>query len=90
MQDYNQFDVKSTTVETWNEGRFKILQQMLGSVGKSTFIEAPFLVDYGCNVSIGKDCFVNWKSVSLSLFVITSTDLCPQHVNLGLEHCRHR
>lgn len=61
MQDYNQFDIKSTTVETWNTERFKILQEMLGSIGEHTFIEPPFLVDYGCNVSIGKDCFVNWK-----------------------------
>lgn len=61
MQDYNTFDIKSTTVETWNTERFKILQEMLGRVGEHTFIEPPFRVDYGCNVSIGKDCFVNWK-----------------------------
>lgn len=63
MMDFNHFNIKSTTVETWNDKRFMILQSMLGKVGKNTFIEAPFSADYGCNVSIGEDCFINWKSV---------------------------
>ena len=62
--DFNQFNIKSTTVKTWNDERFKILRAMLGKVGKNTFVEAPFSVDYGCNVSIGEDCFINWKSVT--------------------------
>lgn len=73
MQDYNQFDIKSTTVETWNEERFKILQQMLGKIGKATFIEPPFAADYGCNVSIGEDCFINWKSVVPTPYSISTT-----------------
>lgn len=94
MQDFNQFDVKSTTVETWNEGRREILQKMLGKVGGSVFIEAPFSVDYGCNVSIGEDCFINWKSVTstappLSNFPADVLDYF-QHVNTRHEHRHHR
>jgi acetyltransferase-like isoleucine patch superfamily enzyme len=41
----------------------ELLRELVGKVGEGTFIEPPFMPDYGCNISIGKECFVNFKSV---------------------------
>lgn len=44
--------------------RDEILRQLFGHVGDGAYIEAPLFVDYGCNVSIGKSFYANFKSVS--------------------------
>ena len=41
--------------------RMELLKNIVGRVGSGTFVEPPFLPDYGCNISIGKDCFINFK-----------------------------
>lgn len=43
----------NATFETVTEERHKELQKILGHVGEDVFIEPPFRVDYGCNVSVG-------------------------------------
>lgn len=73
--DFNHFNITSTTVETWNDKRFMILQSMLGKVGKTTFIEAPFSADYGCNVSIGEDCFINRIKLLLVYLLMTTISM---------------
>jgi hypothetical protein len=40
-----------------------MLGEMLGRVGSGTFIEPPFYPDYGCNVIMGKNCFMNFGYV---------------------------
>lgn len=60
---YNNIDPGTVDYETGKKLREGLLQEMLGSVGEGTFIEPPFLPDYGSNVSIGKNCFMNFKCV---------------------------
>lgn len=43
--------------------REETLRQLFGRVG-DVYIEAPLFVDYGCNISIGKGFYANFKSVS--------------------------
>jgi maltose O-acetyltransferase len=47
------------------ESRRAILGRLLGSVGEEVWIEPPFFVDYGENVSIGDRTFVNVNCVFL-------------------------
>lgn len=61
--DYNGLDTKTVPYEQIAEKRLELLRRVVGRVGDGTFIEPPFMADYGCNVIIGKDCFVNWKYV---------------------------
>jgi acetyltransferase-like isoleucine patch superfamily enzyme len=61
--DYNGLDTKTVAYDQIAEKRLELLRRVVGRVGDGTFIEPPFMADYGCNIIIGKDCFVNWKYV---------------------------
>lgn len=54
--------------------REEALRQLFGRVGDGVYIEAPLFVDYGCNVSIGKGFYANFKSVSVFCTSLVSTD----------------
>ena len=41
------------------------LGELLGSVGDTTYIQAPFICDYGFNISIGRMSFLNFGCVIL-------------------------
>lgn len=41
----------------------RILRQLLGTLGTGVWIEAPFFCDYGVNIHIGNNCFVNYNCV---------------------------
>lgn len=57
MQAYHQLDSRQL------EERKFLLEQLLGCVGKNTWIEAPFFCDYGENIFIGDDSFINCNCV---------------------------
>lgn len=59
--DYNQLDPRTVSYDKIAETRFELLKKLVGRVGEGTFVEPPFMPDYGCNVVIGRDCFLNWK-----------------------------
>jgi hypothetical protein len=61
--DYNNLDTKKVSLDKIASVRLELLRKLVGEVGEGTFVEPPFLPDYGCNVSIGKDTFINWKYV---------------------------
>ncbi|MFZ1988471.1 MAG: sugar O-acetyltransferase [Alphaproteobacteria bacterium] len=56
------------------EKKRQILDEWLGSIGDRTWVEAPFYCDYGENIHIGKDCFVNANCVLLDCNKITIGD----------------
>ncbi|KAF9881543.1 hypothetical protein CkaCkLH20_00689 [Colletotrichum karsti] len=47
-----------------------MLKDILGQVGKGTFIEPPFIPDYGCNVIIGENCFINFNCTILDTSLV--------------------
>jgi acetyltransferase-like isoleucine patch superfamily enzyme len=64
--DYNNLDTKKISVDDIADRRMELLRELVGKVGEGTFIEPPFMPDYGSNISIGKECFMNFKSVSFN------------------------
>jgi maltose O-acetyltransferase len=54
--------------------RSALLLQLLGRVGERTEIQPPFLCDYGYNVSLGADAFVNYGAVFLDVAPIVIGD----------------
>jgi hypothetical protein len=63
VADYNGLDTKTVSYDQIAGKRLELLRRVVGRVGDGTFIEPPFMPDYGCNIIIGRDCFVNWKYV---------------------------
>ena len=61
--DYNNLDTKTVPYDQIADKRLELLRKLVGRVGDGTFVEPPFLPDYGCNIIIGRDCFINWKFV---------------------------
>lgn len=47
------------------EEKSRILQQLLGKVGKGVWIESPFYCDYGKHLTIGENTFINSNAVFL-------------------------
>jgi maltose O-acetyltransferase len=41
----------------------EILRSLFGSLGSGVWIESPFFCDYGANINIGDNCFVNYNCV---------------------------
>ncbi|KAF4975556.1 hypothetical protein FZEAL_7671 [Fusarium zealandicum] len=65
MHKYNNHFPDDATPESLSEDREKMLQQMLGKIGKESFVEPPINIDYGCNISIGERFYSNFKVFSL-------------------------
>ncbi len=53
LKEYNNLDSELT------KEREHILLELLGSKGSGVWIETPFFCDYGINISIGRNTFVN-------------------------------
>ena len=60
---YNNLDPNDYDFEKVAEVRTELLREILGRVGEGTCIETPFLPDYGCNIIIGENCFMNFGQV---------------------------
>jgi maltose O-acetyltransferase len=56
------------------EQRLAVLRELLGGIGGGTLIQPPFACDYGYNVSIGGDAFVNFNAVILDCAPVTIGD----------------
>lgn len=58
---YNNYFPEDSTPYSLFDDRTKLLEELLGSVGKDTYIEAPFYIDYGCNIRVGERFYANYK-----------------------------
>lgn len=52
----------------------EILRNLLGSVGQRFIINQPFRCDYGCNIFLGEDCFINFNCTILDEAKVTIGD----------------
>jgi maltose O-acetyltransferase len=75
---YNQIGVHETGVQ------YGLLKQMLGECGENSWIEPPFYCDYGFNIVIGKDSYMNFDCVILDVALVTIGDnvMCGPKVQL--------
>ena len=53
------------------EERAAILHDLLGHAGRNIWIEPPFFCDYGCNISLGDNSYINFNCVFLDCASIT-------------------
>lgn len=59
LQDYNSLNSRNL------ERRKSILEELFHFVGEGVWVEAPFYCDYGENISIGENTFINFNCVFL-------------------------
>lgn len=85
MKEYN------TTTVADAPRRRDILGRLLGDCGARVAIRAPFHCDYGYNIAIGDDVFLNYGCVLLDVCAITvgaGTQIGPQVQIYAADHPR--
>ncbi|RDW87154.1 sugar O-acetyltransferase [Aspergillus mulundensis] len=87
--DYNSVDTKTVPWEEIADRRFELLKNVVGRVGEGTFIEPPFLPDYGCNIVIGRECFVNFNFTALDTSLIVIGDRVQFGPNVSIYTAGH-
>ncbi|KAJ5454493.1 acetyltransferase [Penicillium daleae] len=73
-RDYNDLDTKTIPYDQVFEKRLELLRNLCGKVGDGTFVEPPFRPDYGCNMIIGSNCFINWNLTVLDTSLVVIGD----------------
>ena len=69
-------DRATALLRTYNQNAApQTLRQLLGSLGENSEIRPPFFCDYGFNIHIGRDVFLNFNCVLL--------DVTPIHIGDG-------
>lgn len=63
MHTYNTHFPNHATPDSLCADRESMLKGILGKVGSGVFIEPPFSIDYGCNISLGVGFYANFKCV---------------------------
>jgi maltose O-acetyltransferase len=53
------------------KGKEDVLRRLLGRLGAGVWIEAPFFCDYGINIRVGDNCFINYNCVFLDSNIIS-------------------
>jgi acetyltransferase-like isoleucine patch superfamily enzyme len=69
--------------------RRKILEELLGNIGENVTIEAGFRCDYGKNISIGNNVFINFNLIALDCNKITIGDDVMIAPNVGIYTATH-
>ncbi|RYE21323.1 MAG: sugar O-acetyltransferase [Sphingobacteriales bacterium] len=75
---YNQTGVHENPVQA------SLLKEILGTTGDNSWIEPPFYCDYGLNITVGKDFYMNFDGVMLDIapIVIGDNVMCGPKVQL--------
>lgn len=72
-------DVFNATRADDDEARQELLQKLLGSFGRNSVILPRFQCDYGTNITVGANTFVNFDAIMLDCATITVGD----YVSIG-------
>ncbi|WP_207937649.1 sugar O-acetyltransferase [Pseudomonas sp. 51_B] len=79
----------NNSVELPNEARNDLLAEHLGHVGEGTVIRPPFYCDYGYNISIGRNTFMNFNCVILDVVPVRIGDDCQIGPNVQIYAADH-
>ncbi|KAF2643256.1 trimeric LpxA-like protein [Massarina eburnea CBS 473.64] len=77
------------TFDTVQAERQGMLEGILGHVGPSCFIEPPFSIDYGCNISLGASFYSNFNLTILDCSLVTIGDRCMFGPNVSIFAATH-
>ncbi|KAI8314490.1 hypothetical protein K4K61_004725 [Colletotrichum sp. SAR11_59] len=88
-RDFNEIDHRKHTADKVAQLKTETLAKMVGKLGAGTFVEAPFIVDYGCNVIFGKNCFANFNMTILDVSLVTIGDRVQLGPNVSIYTAGH-
>lgn len=71
MHKYNTTFPEDATAQSLEKFRLDLLGEIMGKVGKGSFIEPPLNVDYGCNIIVGENFYSNFNLVILDCGLVT-------------------
>jgi len=83
FREYNKTDDSEV------EKRKDILKKLLNKIGDRTWIEPNFTCEYGKNISIGSDVYINFGSILLDCGDITIGDHVLIGPNIGIYSANH-
>jgi maltose O-acetyltransferase len=66
--------LRAFNAEPDEDGRSRILGELLGALGARAYIRPPFFCDYGFNIQLGADVFLNFNCVILDVVQVTIGD----------------
>lgn len=66
----------NATTEEQEEQRKSILKELLGSLEKEFYIEPSFKCDYGYNIHVGENFYVNYDCIILDVCKVTIGNNC--------------
>lgn len=70
--------------------RLKLLKSIIGHVGDdNVFIEPPFNIDYGCNISLGERFYANFNLTILDCSLVTIGNRCMFGPNVSIFAATH-
>lgn len=69
--------------------RLDRLKNILGRVGNDVFIEPPFRIDYGCNISLGNRVYANFNLTILDCSLVTVGDRVMFGPNVSIFAATH-
>ena len=68
------FQKINQTTENQKDDRNKLCYDLLGEAGEGLWIEPPFYCDYGYNIRVGKNVFMNFNCCILDVTAVTIGD----------------
>ncbi|RMZ72190.1 galactoside O-acetyltransferase [Pyrenophora seminiperda CCB06] len=70
--------------------RFRLLKQIIGHIADDeVFIEPPFNIDYGCNISLGKRFYSNFNLTILDCSLVSIGNRCMFGPNVSIFAATH-
>ncbi|KAK3656798.1 hypothetical protein LTR56_002779 [Elasticomyces elasticus] len=91
-QQYNNSfpaDPESDSMDTLTEARLQELRKVLGRVGEEAYVEPPFFIDYGCNISLGDRFYSNFNFTVLDCGLVTIGDRVLLGPNVSIYAATH-
>jgi len=71
------------------DGIRAIVNELFGQSDETTFVNPPFYCDYGSNIFVGKNCFINYNCTMLDNARITMGDNCLLAPNVSIYTAGH-
>ncbi|WP_426810220.1 sugar O-acetyltransferase [Pseudomonas sp. WOUb67] len=79
----------NTSAELLNDARHGLLAEHFNQAGEGAVIRPPFYCDYGYNISVGRNTFMNFNCVILDVVKVRIGDDCQIGPNVQIYTADH-